>query len=334
MKVAVIYNTGVPRESDVVNLLGMRTRESYQPHMVERVAAALEKGGHDVRAIEGNVRVICELLDFMPRSASARPAGMVFNMAYGIQGQSRYTHVPALLEMLGVPYVGSAPAAHAVALDKVLTKIVFLYHGLPTPAFWVATDPVAVPAGVRYPAVVKPKMEAASFGVRVVANEAELRETVSKVKRDFAQAALVEEFIPGREFAVGVLGNGPDPETLPAVEIDLGGDPDAYQSYEIKMVQHPRKLCPAEVSDRTAAELRQMSRRAFDALGIFDFARVDFRMDASGRLYLLELNSMASLNLTGSFVKSAEVAGLDFDALVNQMLEVARRRYLDAGVEL
>ena len=312
----------------------MQTRATSHPQMIGRVAAALERGGHDVRAIEGNVRVIDTLLDFMPRSAPGWRPGMVFNMAYGIQGHSRYTHVPALLEMLGVPYVGSGPAAHAVALDKVLTKVVLLHHNLPTPAFWVVADPAVLPEGVRYPVIVKPKMEAASFDVRVVGTEDELREAASEIQRDFAQAALVEEFIPGREFAVGLLGNGPGVETLPIVEIDLGGDPNAYQSYDIKMVQHPRKLCPAEVAPETGEELRRLSRSAFAALGIFDFARVDFRMDSAGRLHMLELNSMASLNVTGSFVKAAEVAGLDFTGLVNRMLEVARRRYLDAGVEL
>jgi D-alanine-D-alanine ligase len=327
MKVAIVYSTPDPGESDVINVFGLQTKERYDPKMVALVASALEQGGHEVRAIRGNMSIIDELRAFMPRVARGEGQGMVFNMAYGVQGRSRYTHVPALLEMLGLPYVGSGPCAHAVALNKVLSKVVLLHHNLPTPEFWVVVDPGQPLDGIRYPAIAKPEMEAASFGVQLVEDEAELRQAVAAITREYEQAVLVEEFIPGREFAVSLLGNGPTLDTLPIVEIDLGGDPSAYQSYQLKMVVHPRKLCPAEVAPETEAELKRLSRCTFNALGISDFARVDFRMDPAGKLHVLELNSMASLNLTGSFVKSAEVAGLDFAALVNRMLDVAVARY-------
>jgi len=120
MKVAVIYNKRHPEESDVINIFGPQTKERYNPKTVERVASALEKGGHNVKVVEGNMHMVDELRRFMPRVMAGERPGMVFNMAYGIQGRSRYTHIPAMLEMLGVPYVGCGPAAHAVALDKVM----------------------------------------------------------------------------------------------------------------------------------------------------------------------------------------------------------------------
>jgi D-alanine-D-alanine ligase len=334
MKVAVIYNKLEVQDSDVINIFGRLTKERYDPKIVENVASALERRGHNVRVIEGNMRVIDELQNFMPRVVSGERPGMVFNMAYGIQGQSRYTHVPALLEMLGIPYVGSNPAGHAVALDKVLSKMVFLQHNLPTPAFWILSDPEVEVEKIRFPAIVKPKMEAVSFGLRVVNNKNELLDAVREVTEEFQQQALVEEFIPGREFAVGLLGNGPALETLPIVEIDFGGDPGGYQSLDDKL-HHPKgKICPASVTAQVAENLRTLARKAFESLGLLDFARVDFRMDIRNKLHILEINSMASLNLAGSFVHAAQELGLDFSELVNRILEVAAVRYFGESVRI
>ena len=108
MKVAVIYNKQKDAEG-VINIFGMQNQETYNPKTVERVASSLERGGHNVRVIDGNINVIEQLQDFMPRVVQGEQPGMVFNMAYGLQGISRYTHIPSLLEMLGVPYVGSQP---------------------------------------------------------------------------------------------------------------------------------------------------------------------------------------------------------------------------------
>jgi D-alanine-D-alanine ligase len=327
MKAAVIFNKEEIKDSDVINLFGMPTKERYSHKTIEMVASALESGGHNVRVIEGNMHVINELQNFMPKVVRGERTGMIFNMAYGIQGQSRYTHIPAMLEMLGVPYVGSGPAAHAIALDKVMSKIVFLRNQLPTPAFWLFSNPDEDLSGIRFPVIVKPKMEAVSIGLRVVRSETDLRKAIAHTIKEFQQQALVEEFIPGREFAVGLLGNGATLETLPIVEIDLGGDPYAIQTLEDKM-QHPRrKICPADIPGDAADRLCKLSISAFNALGLFDFARVDFRMDSGGGLYILEINSMASLNPTGSFVYAAQTAGLNFNDLVNRMLDAAAIRY-------
>jgi D-alanine-D-alanine ligase len=247
-------------------------------------------------------------------------------MAYGIQGQSRYTHIPAMLEMLGVPYVGSGPQAHAVALDKIMTKIVLRQHGLPTPEFWFFSSPDEDMTNVTYPVIVKPKMEAVSMGMRVVDNIDDLRDAVREVNENFRQQALVERFIAGREFAVGLLGNGSELEVLPIVEFDLG-DPDAIQSNTDKLKKPVEKVCPAQVSPELTQEMTRLARDSFRVLGINDFARIDLRMDSEGNLYILELNSMASLGLTGSYVHAAKVAGYTYETLVNRMLDVAAVRY-------
>jgi D-alanine-D-alanine ligase len=327
LKVAVIFNKEEIKDTDVIYRFGMPTKERYKPRTIEMVASALEKGGHNVRIFEGNKFVIDDLQNFMPRVVSGERLGMIFNMAYGIQGQSRYTHIPAMLEMLGLPYVGSGPAAHAIALDKVLSKIVFLKYNLPTPEYWVYSSCDDDFTCVKFPAIVKPKMEAISFGIKRVTNEKEAREAVSFIFSEFQQQALIESFIPGREFAVGLLGNGSSLVTLPIVEIDLNNDPNAIQTMEEKMSRPRRKICPAPLSSEIAEQMCQLARDAFNALNLHDFARVDFRMDKNNNLYILEINSMASLNPTGSFVYAGEIAGMTFDQLVVRMLDTASLRY-------
>jgi len=323
VKVAIIYNEDM---SGVINRFGLQNRELYNPATVRLVAEALEGGGHNVRVFDGNMYVADQLQEFMPPPAAGEQSGLAFNMAYGIQGESRYTHLPAMLEMLGIPYVGSGPAGHALALDKVMTKVVLQHHGLPTPAYRVFSSPEEDLSGVAYPAIVKPKLEAVSFGVSVVRGEAELREAIAYVVVEFRQQVLVERFVRGREFAVGLLGNGV-PEAFPVAEIDLGGDPEAFQTDADKLNAPRAKICPADVPAETAAEMVRLARETFRALGLRDFARVDFRLDEEGRAYVLEINSMASLGRSGSYVRAAEVAGYDFAALVNKMLEVAAVRY-------
>lgn len=333
MKVAVIFNKEEIKESDVIYRFGMPTKERYKPKTIEMVASALEAGGHNVRIFEGNKQVITDLENFMPRVVAGERQGMIFNMAYGIQGQSRYTHIPAMLEMLGLPYVGSAPASHALALDKVLSKIIFLRYNLPTPEYWVFSNTEGDFSEVKYPAIVKPKMEAVSFGIRIITNEKDLKEAIDFIITEFQQQALVERFIPGREFAVALLGNGNTLETLPIVEIDLNDDPNGIQTFDEKMNRPRQKFCPANIDKNTADRLNQLARDAFNSLGLYDFSRVDFRVDKDGNIYILEINSMASLNPAGSFVLSGKVDGMPFDNLVNKMLDVAALRYFGESIK-
>ena len=119
MKVAIVYNMESER---VINLFGIPNREKYGKKSIKRITDALKKGGHQVKSFEGDKDLIEKLEEFMPRVIKGERPGMVFNVSYGIQGQARYTHVPSILEMIGVPYVGSGPEAHSLSLDKVVAK--------------------------------------------------------------------------------------------------------------------------------------------------------------------------------------------------------------------
>lgn len=327
MRVALIYNDNRINPDDVINVFGMPTKEHYNPKAIELVARAIEKGGHTVKVIEGDINLADELREFMPKVIHGENPGMVFNMAYGIQGQNRYTHVPAMMEMLGIPYIGSGPAGHAIVQDKVMTKIVLQRNNIPTPGFWVFKTHNDTFDDLTFPVIVKPKMESTSMGMAVVDNWKDLRKEVKQQISKYQQEILVEQFISGREFAVGILGNASNMEVLPIVEINLG-DPDKIQTKSDKVKKGGTdKICPASLSKEKTEELKKLCIRAFESLGLYDYTRVDIRMDKNENFYVLELNSMASLGKGGSLFYAAKTNGYTYDTMINKILDVAVMRY-------
>jgi len=326
MKIAVIYN----RDSqNVINLFGIPNREKYGKQAIQRIVDGLKKFKHQVKAFEADKDLIRKLEEFMPRVLKGERPGMAFNLSYGIQGQARYTHVPGILEMVGIPYVGSGPLAHSLALDKVIAKMIFRQYGIPTPDFAVLDNPDSKVSDLAYPLIVKPKNESVSMGIKIVNNEEELREAAQVILQDFNQPALVEQYIQGREINVGLIGNNP-PEVLPPCEIVFGeGGPPIY-TIENKKGNSGREikwLCPAPIGEELTRKAQEIAKQAFSALGCYDSARVDMRLDSEGNLYILEINSLPSLGEHGSYVIAAQQVGLDFPALVNRLVEVASARY-------
>lgn len=324
MKVAVVYN---PDARGIINVFGIQNREWYPRETIERAAASLEKRGHEVELIAGDRFLLSKLKKFLPKISKRRSNGIVLNMALGIQGKARYTHVPALLEAAGIPYTGSNPMGHILALDKVVAKQIFTAGGLPTPRYQVFSSPDQRIGDLRFPLIVKPRGEAASFGLKVVRDEAEMQEAVDRILCEFKQTVLVEEYIEGREMNVGVIGNNP-PRALPVLELVL--DEEIY-THDAKFARNPgkrvSKVCPAALPRETSEYLQELAVQAFEILNINDFARIDFRLDRFNRPHILEANSMASLNPGSSFVHAASKVGLTYDKLINRIVEVAVQRY-------
>ncbi len=327
MKVAVVYN---PYAKGIINVFGIQNREWYPEETITKVVSALEKAGHEVELIAGDRLLLSRLKKFLPKLSKRRSNGIVLNMALGIQGKCRYTHVPAILEVAGIPYTGSGPLGHTLAMDKVVAKQIFTASGLPTPQYGVFSGPDQRFGHLQYPLIVKPRGEAASFGLRIVHDAESLHEAMNHILLEYKQPALVEEFIEGREISVGLLGNG-TPQAFPVLELILSGDGDHIYTYERKFAKSARKkakkVCPAELPFETAAYIQKIAIQAFSVLNIHDFARVDFRLDRYNQPYILEVNSMASLNPASSFVYAARVAGYSFDRLINRIIEVACERY-------
>lgn len=326
MKIAIVYN----RESQaVINLFGTPNREKYGLETIKKIKDGLQSLGHQVKTFEGDKNIIAKLEEFMPSVISGERPGLVFNLSYGIQGKGRYMHVPGILEMIGVPYVGSGPETHALALDKVVTKMILLQKGLPTPRFAELEKPDSpITAELTYPLIVKPKNEAVSFGLKIVHNEEELRDGVKTIYDTFQSPTLVEEYIEGREVNVGLLGNNPV-EALPPVELVFGDGPQIF-TYEDKTSgqgSRVQKVCPAPLDDELMEKVKQLAIDTFHALNCFDTARVDFRIDKNGNPYILEVNSMASLGADGSFVYAAQTLGMSYAEIMNRIVEVTSERY-------
>jgi len=328
MKVAVVHNRD---GSGVINRFGQVCPEKYGEKAIIAVLGALQRAGHDVLLCEGDKTLLQVLERFMPPDHEGHPTGMVFNMAYGIQGNCRYTHVPAMLEMAGVPYTGSDPLGHALALDKVITKDLLRQAGIPTPNYCVMRNEDDPATGVRFPVIVKPRHESTSFGLQLVTEPAGLRDAVNAIVQQYQQDALVEEYIDGREVCVALLGNGADIEVFPLVEQDFGDRSLRLMTWEDKAHKgtvEPQKICPANISRELEERLRETSLATFHACHCRDYARVDIRIDRAGNPYVLEINSMASLGLTGSYVLAAQTAGYTMDGLIARILDVAHLRYL------
>jgi len=245
--------------------------------------------------------------------------------------------LPAMLELSGVPYTGSTPLGHALALDKVITKILMIAAGVPTPAYQVlgnefGHDPTVEPTRncrLTFPLVVKPRHESTSYGLRLVHNQQELEEAVSAIQHDYHQSALVEEYIHGREVCIGLLGNE-DVQFLPPVELDFGDRELRLMTWDDKYhkrMDEPRKLCPAPLDSSFIEQLNALALATFRACHLRDYARVDIRIDEEGRPFVLEINSMASLGDGGSYVTAAKAAGYNVMTLVNRIVQVACDRY-------
>lgn len=314
---------------------------------VETVRAledALVAGGHQVIPLEADGTLLDTIRQVAP--------DICFNIAEGLWGDARESHVPALLEMLGIPYTGSKVLAHALSLDKAAAKRIWRDGGLPTAPFQVfhrEGDPLD--RQLAFPLFVKPVREGTGMGINgrsVVHNQAELREQVHWVIQTYRQPALVEGYLPGREFTVGLIGNTLSPgkqrwnglydergfHLFPVLEIDanVGAGQGLYnaasKSYVPGEEGAPLYLCPADIPATLEAEMKQLAVAAFEAIGALDVSRVDFRLGADGRPYLLEINTLPGLNPTVSdLCIMAHAEGMHYVDLINEILYLAADRY-------
>jgi len=332
MRIAVVWNND---HSGVISRFGQPSPERYGAKTVQNVLTALRDGGHETMLCEGDKALLSRIEQFMSPDRAGRPGGMVFNMAYGIQGACRYTHVPAMLELAGIPYTGSSPLGHALALDKAITKKLLRDAGVPTPNFRLMRTGCEDLGDLRFPVVVKPRHESTSFGLQLVRDPACLPAAVELIATRYAQDALVEEYVEGREICVALLGND-EPEVLPLLEQDFGARATRLITWEDKIhraAEEPQKICPAAVEPALAARLRDVSVSTFHVCQCRDYARVDLRVDASGQPYVLEINSMAALGMGSSYVAAARVAGYSFPALVNRIIAITHERCFGTALE-
>jgi D-alanine-D-alanine ligase len=243
--------------------------------------------------------------------------------------------VPSLLELLDIPYTGSDPAALSVSLDKAVAKRMVRTHGILTPDYVVLnTGKERLPKELGFPMIVKPVAEGTSKGVTrksIVRSEDELREAAREMIAKYRQPALAEQYVAGREFTVGLLGER-RPRVLPPMEIVFldPSDPTPIYSFDMKQdwSKEIRYEVPAKLTERELDRLEKAARETFAALGCRDVARIDFRMDADGRIFFIECNPLPGLTPGWSdLVLIAQAAGIEYRALIGEILSFAIRRY-------
>ena len=285
-------------------------------------------------ARQGHIVVQLEATPDLPRVLADADVDLIFNIAEGVEGRNREAQVPALCELLGIPYTGSDSATLAIALDKALCKKVLMQHDILTPKFMVMeTGREKLSSDLAFPLIVKPNAEGSSKGIanaNVVDSEDELRAAVRSILDRYRQPVIIEEYISGREFTVGLLGDK-RPRVLPPMEIRFK-DPNVERPvYDFVVKQewqkHVRYECPAKLTDLEHKNIAKVVRDTYWALDCRDVARVDLRMDTNGRIYVLEVNPLPGLTPDYSdLVLISKAAGLDYDQLMGEIMIGGLRR--------
>jgi D-alanine-D-alanine ligase len=278
----------------------------------------------------------------------AEDPGLVFNLAESFDGKSALeSNVAALLNLIGLRYTGSSPAGLMMAGDKSLTKMVLGFQKILTPQFaTVFRGALGHVGDLTFPLIVKPPQEDASLGITsksVVRDIKELFGTMDSLQREFQSPVLVEEFVDGREFYVGVLGNV-NPQALPVIELDFSGFPadrPKVASYEAKWGEGgtggtgetgvefagTKSIFPTDLSPELVKRMQEVSVLAFNALRLRDYGRVDLRVTPDEKIYVIEVNPNCYLEQSGEFARAAAESGIDHPALVARVVELATARY-------
>jgi D-alanine-D-alanine ligase len=334
LRVGLTYNLKKQPQSDE-NVPDDFYAEFDDIETVDAMAAALRKGGCKVIEIEADENAYGKLSGLKP--------DIVFNIAEGLRGESRESHMPAILEILGIPYAGSGPLTLAIKLNKAVTHQILRANKIPSPFFQVfkrVNDKLE--KKLNFPLVVKPLAEGSSKGIRndsLVRNEQSLRKQVSWVINAYKQPALAVEFLPGREFTVGLIGND-DPVVLPIVEILFDKLPSGVSpiySYEAKWIwdtpEKPLDMfhCPADVSRNLETEIKRVVVETFKALDCRDMCRIDIRLDKNGKPNVIEANPLPGMipdpAAHSCMPEAAYAAGFTYDQLICTILWQALKRY-------
>lgn len=302
-------------------------------HAVERAIAGL---GHEVTGVESDLGLERKLLRLKP--------DLVYNLAEGLFGDFRESYVPAVCEKLAVPYTGSGPLALGICLHKARCKEVLAAHGIANPAFRVFLPGEKVELnGLKWPGIVKPASEGSSKGIfdrSVAENESEARALIEETLSAYRQPVILEEFLPGAEYTVAMIGNAPSPEVLPIVELDFSQLPASARkiySYEAKWVwdvpSSPLQIfhCPAEISASRRRAIEALVTRAFGVLELRDWCRMDVRLAADGTPNIIEINPIPGIlpdpKENSCFPKAARAAGYSYAQIFEKVIGAAEKRF-------
>ncbi len=313
MKVGFAFNLKDPAAK------GCDLHAEYEtPETVDAISSVLRSYGEVVM-------LPCDhtLLDRIKRD---RP-DLVFNIAEGWGNRDRESFVPVLCSMLNIPCTGSDAVTLGITMDKALTKRVVRDAGIRTAEFLLCDEIPALEPAFGFPVFVKPNCDGTSRGIcrhSLAYNTDALRERVRVVLEEYRQPAIVEPYLDGRDFCVGIIGSGP-PMLLNTCEIMLGHEEGIpFFSYEYKRRDTDILDLSPRIDGTVLREMEEMALSAWNVLGCRDYSRIDFRTDSAGNPYLLEINALPGLSpVSGIFVQQALASGLNFEAALGRILERA-----------
>jgi D-alanine-D-alanine ligase len=325
-KVGITYNLKKDfsrKENQPIDFL----EEFDSEETIDAIRKVLESEGHEVIKLGGDTGLIDRL-----RQTSV---DIVFNIAEGLQGRNREAHIPALLEYFNIPYTGSDPLTLSLTLDKAMAKRVVMSQNIPTPRF-IKVERMEDLEGLdlRYPLFIKLCYEGSSKGIRLdskILDSQSLEEKARGLLKTYGSPILVEEFIKGPEFTVGVLGNE-DPFILGVMQIEVKGSPleESIYSLEIKREweEKVRYHCPPFVDQNLLRNIEEVALRSYRALDCRDVSRVDIRVGEDKTPYFLEINPLPGLSpVYGDLVIMARNMGWDYARLVKTIFHHALKRY-------
>ena len=320
----------------------LHTKDALEPPVdpvLDNIEVALKANNHEVVRV-----VVDDSIEPVIADLKKHEADIVFNLVESFAGRSALeSNVAALFNLLGLRYTGSSPAGLILAGDKTLTKKVLTFHGILTARFATVFRGAVDWAGdIKFPLILKPPQEDASLGITqksIVNDVQELLQTISSLQTEYQSPVLAEEFIDGREFYVGVLGNS-DAQALPVMELDFSGFPEGMPkiaSWEAKWgddgdekgaeFEGTKSVFPTDLSDELTGKLQKVAIDAFHALRLRDYARVDLRMNAKEEVYVIEVNPNCYLEKNAEFATAAAKHGIEYPALIERIVELANARY-------
>lgn len=292
---------------------------------IEAIRKTLTSAGMNVELLEADA-------GFADRLKTAK-IDIVFNIAEGANGRGREAQVPAILDFLGIPFSGSDETTLCLSLDKALAKRYLSTYSIRTPAYQLIKDPgEPLDPALRFPLIAKPNSEGSGKGISgtaILHDQSQFREAVARSFRLYGEPMLIEEYIEGREFTVGVLGNGSDMHVFEPMEIRYL-QKDTIYSYEVKKnyQKYVEYQCPSTLGADGTAAIKKTSETIYRALDCRDFSRIDFRLSDDGTLYFIEINPLPGLAPGYSdFPMLAEFCGMDYPTLVKSVLNCALKRY-------
>ena len=291
---------------------------------------------HNVTMIEADHSAFEKFKEYKP--------DIVFNIAEGFNGKGREAQIPSMLEMLQIPYTGSDPLTLSICLDKARTKEILSYYKIANSKFLVADTLNHIPnLNFNFPLIVKPISEGSSKGIyssSFVSNPNDLKNEVDRITSEYKQPALIEEFLPGREFTIAILGNGKTAEVLPIVEINFKEFPEDFiplYSYEAKWILDTKEnpldvfTCPAVLDKKLEEKIKNISLQAYNILRCKDWSRIDVRFDKDGEPNIIEINPLPGIlpnpEENSCFPKAARAIGLNYNDMINRVLLEAAKRY-------